>query len=618
MAQVSPTHAGSSSVHDIANRASEQALLDLAQHPRWRALIRHKSKRAGKTFKSDVITGDFFLSPRGRTDALAELRATLDQLSQPWGDTPDDHALCQFPARALWLSAQTGAHFGDPFAQCPAFAEWIGAGEVTTASVIFATGYLRNPGSAHGHILLHFGTSAPDRDGDLLGIGVNYGASNTENDGVLPYMVKGLLGGYTSTFTDLPFYMHDRRYREDELRDVWEYQLAVDQTEATFLAAHAWELLAKHNRYYFLRQNCAFRVAEMVDLLADDTIIPRSKAWVTPLDVFVGLSTGTRNGAPLAAPAKRHASRQTVFREGYARLAPNQKAIIDRAFSGQDPITSPAYAQLASTDQVDVTNVLLDYYAFADQEGRLDGPDAKDRQRSAVLARLALPANAGTPVRQPAPPHSGVRPSLFQVSALYNDVLGAAAEVRMRPANNDFLSQSPSAVPYSELAMGDTRVLVTDDAITLRQFELFRVTALNLSPTDSGEATPLAWALRASVESRDLSCADCLVALVEGGIGRAAKLGPLAAYAFAGGRVTGFDNDDSFVQAGGHLGVLYQSRMVSTQAEIGAMNQIDGDNAVLPFGRFEARLGGSQHWNIRLGVEHREAFESRIAAAFYW
>ncbi|MCI5124843.1 MAG: hypothetical protein D3925_10280, partial [Candidatus Electrothrix sp. AR5] len=73
----------------------------LAQDPVWLKLLHYKNGQ------SEVLTKDFFLSPKGGQDPEAELLATLDAYSEAWSaEDNDTHARCRFPARYLWLSSQ--------------------------------------------------------------------------------------------------------------------------------------------------------------------------------------------------------------------------------------------------------------------------------------------------------------------------------------------------------------------------------------------------------------------------------------------------------------------------------------------------------------------------------
>ena len=254
-----------------AQHAAPSIVDELAQDPTWLKLGRYKRSVTGRArWRSDVVTPDYFLADQGRVDPRAELVATIAALSLPVGANPNTHALCRFPGRALWLSRALEWPLPNALDVCPDYRAWARDGRVTGVSVILVSGYLSNPGSVYGHLLVRFHSVGDGRErSDLLETSMNYGAAASEDDALVPYVIKGLFGGYRSKFTTLEYFHHEERYREDQLRDVWEYNLRLSQSEVDLLVAHGWEMMGSENNYYFLRQNCAYRIAELIGVVVD-------------------------------------------------------------------------------------------------------------------------------------------------------------------------------------------------------------------------------------------------------------------------------------------------------------------------------------------------------------
>jgi hypothetical protein len=176
-----------------------------------------------------------------------------------------------------WRSGWRGAALFARIA-CPRFDGFIRNSEVESVSIIFATGFLGNPASYYGHALLKFNYTGTDSRSPLLDVSVNYGAILTGTDDPLTYMLKGVFGGYDGGFSHVHYYFHNHNYGENELRDLWEYRLDLPPEAVRLIVAHAWEVLGQRYTYYFFRRNCAFRMAEIVQVVDGVDITPPKPA----------------------------------------------------------------------------------------------------------------------------------------------------------------------------------------------------------------------------------------------------------------------------------------------------------------------------------------------------
>ncbi len=131
------------------------------------------------------------------------------------------------------------------------------------------------------------------------------------------YIIKGLVGGYGSTFTHLEFYQQNHNYAETQLRDLWEYKLDLTNSEVDLIVGHTWELLGMENQYYFISENCAYRIAELLNLVIEKPLLPSSKYWAMPIDVFTGLTSTALGERDLVKSITRFPSRQNRFRDAY-------------------------------------------------------------------------------------------------------------------------------------------------------------------------------------------------------------------------------------------------------------------------------------------------------------
>ena len=219
------------------------------------------------------------------SDSRKELDETIRAFASPPKNNPNEHAQCRFRARYLWLDSKLDFDsYQIQDQQCPDFEQWSLNGTTTSISVIFATGYLGNPASYYGHTLLKLNSSEKNDRTSLEDVSVNYGAIVPPGEGPLPYILKGVFGGYSGGFSDIQYYFHNHNYGENELRDMWEYELNLSQQEVDLLVAHTWEVLGKEYTYYFLRQNCAYQMAKVLEIIEGVSVTPENLELTSSTD----------------------------------------------------------------------------------------------------------------------------------------------------------------------------------------------------------------------------------------------------------------------------------------------------------------------------------------------
>lgn len=581
----------------------------------WLKLGRWEHKVLGGPYRSNIVSDDFFLAPSGAVDPQAELQATMTAMVGPLGTDPDDHPICRYPARALFIDERFGLGLPDPFAACPELGTWSRDGQITGVSVLFIAGYFSNPGSAFGHILLRLHTND---DAiiveDVLDTAINYGARSSEDDPIIPYIAKGLTGQYRSTYTSLDFYHHSERFRSEQLRDIWQYRLALDESDVRLLSAHIWELLRAKNRYYFLEQNCAYRIGELLELVVDRQLTPGAKTWMTPVDLFHRLTSDAEPRTPVVEQVTRLASKETQFNDGYRALSREEQKLVDTLIGAAPVAAMPPAAARNGSDPSDAYNVALDYFAFND-----DLPYAEERQGRILAARFALPPRPGKRVAPPNPPHEGQRSSLFSVGAISNEDLGSGAEIRVRPAYFDFLSRTEGTQAYSELSMADLRLVARDGTLHLRSLEAVRVTGLGISEGGGPDNGARAWRVRIGAETRDLSCDDCLLGYAEAGLGEGWELRPgMAVFALASGRLESGDQINSSISGVATVGTVIRTPEFGILIEGGVQQGVTRTETTLPFAKAELRLATGKNWDISAAAQVRRSTELGVTIQCYW
>lgn len=233
----------------------------LASDEQWLHLLHYHKVGLLSTYQSQVDDPNFFFSEAGATDPLAELDATLAALR-----TNQDSAQCRFPARMAWINDK---HPGTitKLVTCEKFEKWRDEISAEGLTLIFPAAYLNSPSSMFGHTLMRLDSSK--HDNALLDYSVNYAANADPTDNELVFSYKGLTGGYPGVFSVLPYYEKVKEYSYLESRDVWEYQLDIEQRELDQFIRHTWEIKDAHFDYFFFTENCSYHLLTLLDAASE-------------------------------------------------------------------------------------------------------------------------------------------------------------------------------------------------------------------------------------------------------------------------------------------------------------------------------------------------------------
>ncbi len=606
----------------ISNLIEQAEAKNLSDDRYWHALVhyRKQSFRIGQHLRSDIISPEFFLAADGNVNPQSELEATIASFFQPIGADPNRHPQCRFVARYRWLRKMLDwPAQAIPEPKCNQFEQWSLDGHVESLSLVFATGYLSNPASLYGHMMLKFNTASSATANELLDSSMSYGALVPPHENGLVYIAKGLLGGYDAGFSHEKFFRHNHSYVEVDLRDLWEYQLDLSDDEVAQVVAHSWELMRVKFTYYFFSENCAYRVAELLQLVIHEPLLPKTP-WSIPSTVFNKLATIQRDNKPLVAHITRIPSRQNRFYAKYFALTTDERAVVQQKTKNSDQASEARYQELASTSKIKITETLFDYYEFrAANEHDLN---KFRREKQQVLAeRLQLPAaSPNWPDDRSQPPHTGQPPLLLQVSALNNNNWGNGAEIRVRPAYYDLLSLNAGRLPHSRLSMFDLRAVYLDSAARFRSLELVGIETLNLSRTGLEGDGGNAWKVRFGFEQQDLSCHSCTIFSVDGGVGKAIGINDRAsAFAMIEGRLQSQANDSGMAAATARIGLLFDTDgMWKSEISLGARRYIDQARDTEPLVRWENRFGTRRDIDFRLTYEKNVAHEIKGSVSLYW
>jgi len=511
----------------ISKTIDDQTIRLLSESNTWRKLLLYEYNISGKgEYTSAVLSDSFFLSESGKKSPYLELRSTIQEFSLSWSEIKDNdkHPICKFPARAIWLNQQYPDYFKYDTSMCTTYNEWSLKKSTESISIVFATGYLGNPASFFGHTLIKFNSGVITNKTKLSDVSINYGAIIPDNENPIEYIFKGLTGGYDAGFTSIDYYFHNHNYGENELRDMWEYELDFSSEEIELILAHAWSLLGKKYTYYFLLKNCAYRMAELFEIIDGVDFKPQSSTYLAPQELIQKLYATSTNSGNIVKNVKFHPSRQSRFYSSYNLLNDNEKKIVFELIDNNLDTVASDYRKLPEASQKRVTHTLLDYYYYLIKKSPENKVDLEKSLQKVLVMRFNLPIGKEVqPALRIDGPHLGRRLSYTSVSIIENSRLGRNLGVRFRPAYYDSLDSGVGHIDSSVLSMGEVSVMASESSLYIDYLNLFSIESINSKVTGLPGDSNFAWNLKAGLE-RYATSEKSSIFRIQGDIGKSYKL----------------------------------------------------------------------------------------------
>ncbi len=448
----------------------------LANSKEWKDLLRYERSLFGLGREGSAISDkDFFLSPSGRHNPLAELVATVAAMEGFFENTnPNIHALCRFPARYRWLRENIQLkNLDEKLKQCSEYQRWNAQGQIESISIYFATGYFGNPASFFGHPLLKF--NRKDDKLEFMDASLNYGAMTPGGENPILYVLKGLFGGYTASFTRHDFFYHNHNYSEIEMRDLWEYRLNLDKREVQLIIDITWELLGKNHPYYFLVDNCAFRMTELLENVFKKPLLFKNRLYAIPIDLFDNLAKGKRiDGQPMVSSIRIIPSRYTRLSRMYLSLEGRERDVVKSIIEDGSHIKSSAFKESSSNSQAKITETLISYYIFQKLKGK-SSKKIESKRLSMIRARFKVNGESGfqkTSYQKSLGPHRSVNSFGVGLSQGYSSFFGNFQELIIRPALYDELNPSIARPNNTSLEVFKTRLRHRKSEIKVRSLDI--------------------------------------------------------------------------------------------------------------------------------------------------
>lgn len=485
----------------------------VAKSKQWLNLL-HYRKKPMRKIASEVDGPEFFFSPDGRTDAKAELLATLRAPYEKHEIGPlKQTAVCAFPARFRFLETELNVRF--PAQNCEKRNEFLATfHNPQSVSLIFSSAYANNPASMFGHLFLKIGSS---RSSELLDMGINFAAAVAQDENPFAFIYFGVVGGYQGRWSSESFYRKVNEYVRSENRDLWEYELALTPEEARQFIDHLWELeTTSYFWYYFFDENCAYQIVRALEAVKPEWNLSSHTIYAIPGEIVKNITD--QEGA--VREIRYRPSLRKSLTQAYNILDTQEQ---DDFFNLINRKSEPT--KILSTWTLDAASK---YFEFIRQKNEGFLSEADQEHRNAILNhRAALGVTPQTRELPPIPHET--RPDLghdaYEISWRpgilrdQNENWNTFQSLKFKFAYHDLLNKDLGFTRYSEIDFPwiELRHLPYKNALHFEEFGGLRITSIN--PLNRLNVAP-SWKFYGALDSpKDYGCVNCRHASVEAGLG---------------------------------------------------------------------------------------------------
>lgn len=497
----------------------------LSNHKIWHNLLYYHDG------VSEIESKEFFLSSNGKTDPKAELIATINAYDANATYLSDDAPTCKYPARYMFLSQYVKfPNHVSIDSRCKRLSNWEAPKETKSISLMLVSGYLGNPASTFGHAFMRLNSDDNTTISELFDLSINYGALVPENEATLLYVMRGLFGGYQAGFSDKYFYTEDLVYSHNEFRDIWNYQLNLTEEQIQFLLLHLWEIIGKKYKYYFLDKNCGYRIAEMMQLIIDEPIIPqhRMNNWYIPLEMFQRLEDIDSDKRDTSQPPLIHSvtyvpSMQKELYAQYTLLDTKAQSIITDLIKNRLETLDILFQSCKDEAKIDILDFLLTYYRYQITNHPKD-QSLTQLHRTLLLHRLQLPAQSIPKLEIPdrISPAKNNKPMIIGTGIGHTPLTKSYLVLNFSGYAMESLGQHN--LGFDELVVLDTALGFNQrDELFIDKFDLVRIKKYKIKQHSFENDLPFSWDISISLE-KDQTHFNQYHLLFAGGIGKSYKL----------------------------------------------------------------------------------------------
>ena len=239
----------------------------------WKALLHYDNG-----FK--VTDKNFLISkkPSLKNELISTIKAFYDLPSHY--KNINNHAQCKFPARMLFLVHELNLPKDEfPKVNCKDLEIYKEKAPADEISLVYASENVTNPSTMMGHVFLKF--SGLNYKGKEVNHAITF-YTVIESYNPLSLIYQNTISGMKGLFALQPYKTIKNNYTKKENRNLWEYQLSLNNYRKHLIYYHVWELKGIKMKYYFASYNCSTVIYDILSL-ARPKIYDDKKMWITPL-----------------------------------------------------------------------------------------------------------------------------------------------------------------------------------------------------------------------------------------------------------------------------------------------------------------------------------------------
>jgi hypothetical protein len=579
------------SINSLYLSELQQKALDLKLHEDtfWRALLHYRSDAFSNSgYSSYVDDREFFYAIDGDENAQSELEKTLEAFFFS-SDKGNNHARCRSGLRYQWLSEKLSIREDKlPTVVCSDYAQWRKEVNAHSVSLVFPASTLNSPSSMFGHTLLRFDPKDIELGSDWLSYALNFGANVDANDNSIFFAYRGIAGGYPGVYNMMRYFEKIKEYSRMENRDMWEYKLNFSPEEIDVMLAHVWELKDINFDYFFLDENCSFRLLELMELVRPDVQLTNKFSYaVIPTDtVRVVVDAG------LVEDIRYRPSEVSKLRTRIDSLSESNQQLARALADNIEVMQDIEFQNLSADQQGQVVQLAFSYLRYQQRKIQRSKEMAK-RSHQLLVALNKLPSKQ-LEIQEPASPETGHDTAMVSlgVGDRHGDFF---QQLNFRVNYHDLLDNEQGYLRGAQIMFSNVELRhYEEQGIKLHKYELLDINSMS---NRNRFLTPWSWKVNMGYQRVFSDIEDEGVFHLNGGIGQSYALTEDSSiYVLATARAEHNKNFEYFVEPalGGELGIISNLEFGANKLHIQGYKFTNG----------EYRMKTSFEQNINLSVNH--------------
>ncbi len=448
----------------------------------WQRILYYDQKIWGQD-QSLVVDAKFFVTSGGHKDELAELAGFRHLVQQEIINLPkqDQGVICRFPWRYTWLKRVGLITNLAPRVEerCPTISSFLKATPLAAASIIFSSQYMGNPASYFGHtfLLLKQEHVLEKNYATMLDLAVGFSAVVNTPELSLAYAWRGLTGGFKGYFTIDPFFMKVQEYNFLEQRDLWEYEIKLNQQQIRDLLMALWEIKDIGIPYYYHSTNCTAMLQKLL-AATDSRFAPLAqKFWTSPLSFVRKLEDAQLISEKVLRPSMYnqclHKSQELTPPERHLIFASLKEGALQKM---QPPISLSQWRRML--------DVFADYIDYQERlAGNRQSANYGSLRHEILVARSSLgpgepevrPNNGETKISGPEKAH---HESLFSTGLFVRESENlTGAIIKIRPSFHEFGEPNIGIGRQNAIALLGVEAHLSDKYAEINKFTLISMSS---------------------------------------------------------------------------------------------------------------------------------------------